>query len=322
MLLHILLELLLIPTFLIYGGLTGTVKFELPSGRRDTEQFEKGREKLSEYTNYAETSPCWKQALAELNYTCKALTEETQSRLALAFSNCHWERSGRDTYPCPLDSSFKECTSKDNMGDSAFFVYTQFFTHTSSMCYFLQSQLWQDKTETTINSLSDTSNVVVNKLEEALDYHRLLDRKQDESLNNQEVILDQDRRIAESLDRTSSKMGKAFQEMQDKAERHNLLLDDALGKLMRGVDSVKWLLSFVLGEVIQLETVWFFAVAFLAVTMIPQFGVSRLILYAVLAVYGFAEAMLRRTYLWISVVDSSNMVGIVERSLLLFPVFT
>ena len=296
-------------TVSVYGGLTRTTKFELPLTRKDPDQFEKGREKFSEYTTYAESSPCWRLALAELNSTCKALTEENQSRLALAFSNCHWERSGRETYPCPADASFKECTCKERMGDSAFLVYTQFFTHTSSMCYYLQSQLWQDKTENTVNLLSEASDVVVSKLDEALDYHRLLDHKQDESLNNQQLIIEQDKKIAESLDKTSTKMSETFREMQDKAERHNLLLDDSLGKLLRGMDSVKWLLSFVLGEMIQLETVWFFLVAFLAATMAPQFGMSRLALYAVLGVYGFTEAMLRRVFLWITVVDSSNMVG-------------
>ena len=78
---------------------------------------------------------------------------------------------------------------------------------------------------------------------------------------------------------------------------------------MRVVDSVKWLLSFILGEMIQLETVWFFVMAFVVITMVPQFGMSRLALYAVLFVYGFLEAMLRRTYLWIRAVDSSNMVS-------------
>ena len=304
------LELLLIVLIvLVLGELTKTTKFELPSTRKELEQFEKGREKLSEYTTYAESSRCWELALTELNSTCKALTEENQSRLALAFSNCHWERSGRETYPCPADASFRECTCKERMGDSAFVVYTQFFTHTSSMCYYIRSQLWQDKTETTVNRLSETSVEVVSKLDEALDYHRLLDHKQDQSLNNQQIILDQDRRIAESLDRTSAKMSESFQEMQDKADQHNLLLDDSIGKLLRGVESVKWLLSFVLGEVIQLETVWFFVMAFLVATMVPQFGLSRLVLYAVLAVYVVVEAMLRRMYLWICEVDSSNMVG-------------
>ena len=46
------------------------------------------------------------------------------------------------------------------------------------MCYYLQSPLWQDKTETMVSLLSETSDVVVSKLDEVLDYHRLLDHKQ------------------------------------------------------------------------------------------------------------------------------------------------
>lgn len=126
----------------------------------DELQARKGQEKLKEYESLAKFSPCWTEALLHLESSCKTMSDHSQSILALSFANCHFERSGRETYPCPDGRSLRECTSRDTMGDSAFQIYTEFFTHASHLCYFIQSQLWREKTEGTINSLTQTSTQV------------------------------------------------------------------------------------------------------------------------------------------------------------------
>jgi len=73
------------------------------------------------------------------------LTEDVQQSLALQFANCFLEKAGQKTYPCNEVSDIRKCF--DGISDRAFTAYTSFFTHTQSICYFLQAQVWQVKTE-------------------------------------------------------------------------------------------------------------------------------------------------------------------------------
>jgi len=81
-----------------------------------------------------------------------------------------------------------ECTRR--MSSEAFGAYTDFFTHTQSICFYLQASEWQATTEETINLLSDTSANVVNKLHSAEDIQHELLRKQNDSLRIQQHLLD------------------------------------------------------------------------------------------------------------------------------------
>ena len=79
---------------------------------------------------------CWTSALAEVTEGCKHLDDETQSRLALGLANCFLERAGQRTYPCPPSSTIAACL--EEVDGNAFTAYSNFFTHTQNMCYFLQ----------------------------------------------------------------------------------------------------------------------------------------------------------------------------------------
>ena len=75
-----------------------------------------------------------------------------------------------------------------------------------------------------------------------------MESKQQQSLQNQEAIMEQDNKIAQSLAHTKLDMDKAFQEMSEKAEKQKFILDDMLGKLTKGLSNIQWLLSLMLGE--------------------------------------------------------------------------
>ena len=176
------------------------------------QDWETGKEKYEEMIK--QSSSCWINALSSLNSTCKCINDVEQSRLALVFANCHLERSGREMYPCPPDSSIEECTNGERMTDTAFHVYTEFFAHTSNMCYFLQSHVWQEETENIVNHLSHTSETTVEKLEEAIQYHCLMEEKQTRALENQDKIISRYQQIAQSLETARSDMDAAFKDMQ------------------------------------------------------------------------------------------------------------
>lgn len=55
---------------------------------------------------------CWREAVGRLEGGCKALDDERQSRLAVAFANCHFLKSGLRTYECAEDASLESCTAQ------------------------------------------------------------------------------------------------------------------------------------------------------------------------------------------------------------------
>ncbi len=91
---------------------------------------------------------CWRDALNLLQNGCKHLTDDVQRRLALHFANCFLEKAGQKTYPCADNADLKVCLR--DIDNNGFTSFSNFFTHTQSMCYFLQNQVWQEKTENTV----------------------------------------------------------------------------------------------------------------------------------------------------------------------------
>lgn len=65
--------------------------------------------------------------------------------MALKLTNCFLDMSGHEEYHCESDRKQnlrKICIS--NMSDRAFNVYTEFYTHTQNICWFLRGQIWQE----------------------------------------------------------------------------------------------------------------------------------------------------------------------------------
>ena len=115
--------------------------------------------------------------------------------------------------------------------------------HTGHICYFLQSELWQERTENVISKLSDTSGEVVSKLEESLEISQSVGWE-----------TEQDRKIARTLDKTRKDMDKAFSDINEMAEKQKLLLNDMFGSLQASVDTIRSLMSLFLVEFIGYET--------------------------------------------------------------------
>ena len=261
----------------------------------DEERKLLGESKLRELERQSEDgSPCWKAAVSQLHASCKELTDLQQSRLAVAFANCHLAKSGRQTYHCDDAMTIEECTR--GMNSVAFQTYTEFFTHTGHICYFLQSQLWQERTENVISRLSDSSHEALDKLEESLEYHKVLDLKQNAALNNQEKILDQDRKIADSLQRTREDMGQSFTDMREMAEKQKVLLSEMFTTLQNSVETIRYLMSLFLVEFVGYETFAFLIIYWLIILFLPRFGYSRFKLHMVLFAEVALEIVFRRIY--------------------------
>lgn len=225
--------------------------FEMPS----KDKYKAGEKSLEDFQAKARHSDCWKRAIENLEVGCKKLTDIEQSYLAVDFTNCHLKKSGKTTYNCSRDKSIEECTS--SMDDLAFNAYTTFFTHTTNICYYLQSQAWQEKTEDTVSKLSKTSEEVAGQLESSLKNQLLVLKHQNQSLQNQKDIIIHEQKLSMTLKSSTSEARQSFDEMKTKANEQRAIFTDTFDGIFKSVESIKQLQAMILGEFITLQSLAF-----------------------------------------------------------------
>lgn len=229
--------------------------------------------------------PCWKAALAQLDNGCSNLNDEVQSRLALNFANCFLEKAGLRTYPCEPDTPISECLV--NIDNNAFTTYSNFFTHTHNMCYFLQSQVWQEETENTVERLAVNSDKVSRAMEHS---HRL----QDEIIRGQQDTLDYHKQLLENGSYLSQAIEASKDNVRDILAEFKTSTDEQKNLIFEVFDRVSRLQNLVVSEVNWLYTVVFYGSALLViyiVTATKRTADARLVLFVVLSVNLCVERM-------------------------------
>ncbi|XP_053154904.1 uncharacterized protein LOC128346056 isoform X2 [Hemicordylus capensis] len=210
-----------------------------------------GRARLQqaqELARHPHYGTCWMGALGQLDVGCRELDEEQQSRIALAFAHCHLQRSGRSFPPCEPTSCIRDCTQ--HMDAVAFGVYTEFFTHAHSICYFLHNEAWQQRAENTIHRLTSTSETVAHQLEFTNQLAVETARAQNATLRSQEQILRDGELLRRTLHDSSQGVRQAFQELQDSAVEQRVAFAEIFNR-------VAFLHRFVVGESNALYSVFF-----------------------------------------------------------------
>lgn len=138
---------------------------------------------LQERVNLPQYGTCWKQAIQHIHEGCNALSEETQSDIALHLTNCFLEMSGHETYNCELDRKPNlRGICINSMTDRAFNVYTEFYTHTQNICWFLRGQIWQE-------TIAENTFRVGQQLEISAENQKKLLEAQKESISIQQKLL-------------------------------------------------------------------------------------------------------------------------------------
>ncbi|XP_073456282.1 uncharacterized protein [Aquarana catesbeiana] len=208
----------------------------------DASVMEKGKTQLLALQNFAQHpryGDCWRRALHRVDVGCKQLNEEEQSRIALAFTHCHLERSGRDYPACTERSTIRHCTR--GMDSVAFNTYTEFFTHAHSICYYLQNELWQEKTQDIILRLTVNSDSVARQLEATNIMAEEMMQTQNATLQSQEEILRTGNLLKQTLQESTTGVKQAFEEMQQSASEQRLLFSEIFNR-------ITYLHQFVVGE--------------------------------------------------------------------------
>ena len=188
-------------------------------------KFEAGKSKFKELEVYAANEnygKCWTNAVEVIKIGCHEFTEETHAKMALAYLSCFLEMQGSPGYACSRSDPVHTCIAQ--LSDSDRSNYATFFTHTHSICYFLQSQVWHEKTQKTIQRLSVSSEQVADQLEESSKLQQTVIERQNQSLKNQETILDKAHNLSKIINTSSENIHEMLSDFQKTSvEQRNLI---------------------------------------------------------------------------------------------------
>ncbi|XP_045905555.1 protein brambleberry isoform X1 [Micropterus dolomieu] len=98
---------------------------------------------------------CHYGVVAQLKASCESLSEEQLAKLGVALFNCQAESEGRQTYPCTMEMTIKECTA--DMDSDTWNAYHIVSNRARSVCYSTRQQLFRRRAEHTVNALISTA---------------------------------------------------------------------------------------------------------------------------------------------------------------------
>ena len=310
-----------------------------------SQRVQQGKEHLERLTKDNAAPGCWAAAVADLREGCKGMDDSQRSKLAVKFTNCHLEKSGLDTYACTPDMSVEACT-RPMVGSThsvAYNAYTQFFTHAESMCFYLQSAAFQAATEQAVDALHTTARGTAHRLGELqqhasalIDDAKAIRADQVAASEAAAELLAGQRLASDELHSLSSRQTEAFMQAESNLANLGGQSQAALAELRRGteeigrkqgtllggLDRVLSLQGTVLGEFIDIKTLFFYTCAVLtclAITATQRTASARLPVFMLLTLNLLVEKMLasyifppatqpERLHTWIVIVRRLVMV--------------
>ena len=259
----------------------------------DVEELRKGKQQydiLQDNSHMPRYGKCWTEAILSLHQGCKQLTEDTQHRLALSFTNCFLQKMGKESYPCSNDQNIEECTK--DMKAEAFTSYSNFFTHTKSMCHYLQGQVWQQKTQQTIVKLADNSDQVARQLQDSTELQDKLLKQQNESLVNQKRLIESGQQLDVTIQSSKGDINRLVEDFKSNTFEQRAMILEVF-------DKVSVLQSIVLGEFTGFYSMIFYALSVIIcyfVTSTPRTSGARFWLFGIMTINIVLERLIVMYY--------------------------
>ncbi|KAH9512465.1 hypothetical protein Btru_038482 [Bulinus truncatus] len=266
----------------------------------DTARYDEGKkqydlmQRQSEMPRYGK---CWKGAVMLIQSDCRHLTDMVQTRLALAYLNCFLQIQGRSKYECDESRDISECVEDMNEADRSSF--TTFFTHTLNICYFLQAQVWQEGTENTIKTLSDTSSQVADQLVQAQKLQKDMLASQNKSLKNQEELIHQAHSLNDIIVNSSQNVKFLFDDLKVSTKEQKQIIGDLFDQLTK-------IQNTILGEVSGFYSLFYYVASLFVCYLLsstPRTAGSRVWLFLIMTLNVIME---QSAMVWINSVYSST----------------
>ncbi|XP_065080306.1 uncharacterized protein LOC135703129 [Ochlerotatus camptorhynchus] len=212
---------------LLHENAEGVQRFDDEISIAIGEKGKKQLRELEEKSHLPRYGECWLHALEHLRDGCRMLTDTIQVDLALHFTNCFMEMSGQERLDCVSERTEalkRLCMSE--MSDRAFAVYTEFFTQTQNMCFFLQNQRWQVLADQTIDRLSVRSRDVSEQLEVASKVQRTVLEQQKEGMKMQGEMLQLGGHLAKTLNGSQEVLDRLTMDLRNSTTEHRAVLKE------------------------------------------------------------------------------------------------
>jgi hypothetical protein len=251
--------------------------------------IEEGRSQynlLEQRGNIPHYGSCWKSSVVSLHEGCGHLTENAQTDVALKFTDCFLKMSGHESYECENHPVRADCIK--NMPDRAFSVFTEFYTHVYNICFFLQSQIWHEVTERTIDRLSASSDHVTRQLEQAEEVQTMLLQQQRESMSVQEELLSSGLSLSEALHTSQNNLQAIMQEFRTSTFEQKKMLFEVFDRLTS-------LHAWAIGEISWLDMIVFYIsslIAMYVVTATPRTQDARVWVFIVVTLSAVIERVI------------------------------
>ncbi|XP_055883442.1 uncharacterized protein LOC129925911 isoform X1 [Biomphalaria glabrata] len=271
--------------------------FQSPVDHTRYQEGKKQYDMMQSQSEMPKYGNCWREAVMLIHSECKHLTDLVQARLALAYLNCFLEIQGRTRYECSGTSEIQSCLQ--NMNDADRSSFTTFFTHTQNICYFLQAQVWQEETEYTINKLSVTSSQVADQLETSQVLQKDMLASQNQSLKNQEELINQAHSLNDIIINSSHSVKFLFEDLKQSTKEQRQIIGDLFDQLTK-------LQNTILGEVSGFYSlVYYMASIFVCyiLSSTPRTAGSRVWLFLIMTLNVLTEQTIMR---WINNVYSTS----------------
>jgi len=267
--------------------------------------IEEGRSQynlLEQRGNIPHYGLCWKSAVVSLHEGCRHLTENAQTDVALKFTDCFLKMSGHESYECANYPVRADCIK--NMPDRAFNVFTEFYTHVYNICFYLQSQIWHEETERTIDRLSASSARVTEQLEEAEQVQTMLLQQQRESMSVQQELLNNGLSLSEVFHTSQSKLQEMMQEFRTSTSEQKKMLFEVF-------DRLTYLHAWAVGEISWFDTVVFYISSIIGlyiVTSTPRTHNARIWVFFVTTLNAVIERVVVNQFLQANI-DQPEMLN-------------
>ncbi|KAE8747519.1 hypothetical protein FOCC_FOCC005680 [Frankliniella occidentalis] len=251
-----------VPLFFVCCVVTFITSHDVPLRPREmVSLLEEGKRQynlVQAKTSMPTFGSCWKTAIARMHGGCQHLDDRIQSEVALSFANCFLEGAGLPRHDC--DGSDKSLTVKledclKTMPDKTFIAYTEFFTHTQSMCFFVMSQVWHEETEKTIDKLSTSAADVAKQLEASEELQEELLLHQRKSVVIQQELLENGVSLGSMLHESRDNLNVIFTEFRASTLEQQRLLSMVFHHLSA-------LQSWIVGEVSWVDSIAFYIPSF------------------------------------------------------------
>jgi len=179
--------------------------------------------------------------------------------MALQFANCLLSQAGQQQYPCHEEQDIAVCL--EDVDNNAFTAYSNFYTHTQNMCYFIKSQEWQEMQDHTIKKLSSSSARVAEEMEESINLQKEIVVAQRDSLSYQKQLAENGSFLSKAIEASKGNVREMLDEFRISTNEQKNLIFEVFDRVSR-------LQNLVISEVSWLYTVIFYSACLLIIYLL------------------------------------------------------